>query len=103
MIHVLATIELADGQRDAFLGEFRKIVPLVRAEPGCLEYGPAIDLTTDIPNQAGQRGNVVTVIEKWESVAALEKHLVAPHMVEYRGKVKGMVVRSELRILESAA
>ncbi|MBI1900933.1 MAG: antibiotic biosynthesis monooxygenase [Planctomycetia bacterium] len=102
MIHVLATIEIAAGQRDAFLAEFRKIVPLVGAEPGCLEYGPAIDLTTSIPNQAGPRENAVTVIEKWASVSALEKHLVAPHMVEYRGKVKGMVVRSDLRILEPA-
>ena len=102
MIHVLATIEIAAGRREAFLAEFRKIVPLVRAEPGCLDYGPAIDVVTSIPNQAGPRDNAVTVIEKWESVAALEKHVVAPHMVEYRGKVKGMVVRSELRILEPA-
>ena len=43
MIHVIATIDLVEGQRAAFLKEFHALVPLVRAEAGCLEYGPAID------------------------------------------------------------
>jgi len=38
MIHVIATIELAEGKRQAFLAEFRKLVPLVKAEAGCLAY-----------------------------------------------------------------
>jgi quinol monooxygenase YgiN len=37
MIHVIATIGLQKGQREAFLQEFRRVVPLVRAEAGCLE------------------------------------------------------------------
>ncbi|HAB11390.1 MAG TPA: antibiotic biosynthesis monooxygenase, partial [Planctomycetaceae bacterium] len=41
MIFVLATIELAEGRRDDFLAAFQQVVPLVRAEEGCLEYGPA--------------------------------------------------------------
>ena len=43
MIHVIATVQLAPGTRGPFLEEFRKVVPLVRAEDGCLEYGAAID------------------------------------------------------------
>ena len=35
MIHVIATIEVAPGRREAVLAEFHKIVPLVRAESGC--------------------------------------------------------------------
>jgi quinol monooxygenase YgiN len=38
MIHVIATIELVEGQRAAFLKEFQALVPQVRAEVGCLEY-----------------------------------------------------------------
>ena len=34
MIHVIATIEVQPGRRAAFLAEFHRIVPLVRAAAG---------------------------------------------------------------------
>ena len=102
MIIVIATIEVAEGQREAFLAEFRQIIAPVRAEDGCIEYGPQIDIQTSIPAQGEARPNVVTVVEKWESIAALEAHLVAPHMLEYRGKVKDLIKGVKLKILESA-
>ena len=37
MIVVIATIEVHAAKREAFLAEFHKLVPLVRAEAGCLE------------------------------------------------------------------
>ena len=52
MIHVLATIELASGRRAEFLKEFHAIMPSVKAETGCMEYGPAVDTPTQIPAQA---------------------------------------------------
>ncbi len=100
MIHVLAQIELAPGARAAFLHEFHQIVPLVRAEPGCIEYGAAIDAATDIPMQAPPRTDVVTIVERWADVPALKAHLAAPHMHAYRPKVKEFVLRVELKILE---
>src|SRR5262245_20454422 len=100
MIHVFATIELVPGRRVAFLAEFRRIVPLVRAEAGCLEYGPAVDLATDIAAQVPPRDDVVMVVEKWESLDALKAHLTAPHMTEYRGRVKDMVVSAKLLNLQ---
>ena len=102
MIHVLATIELAPGVREQFLAEFRKIVPLVLAEQGCLEYGPTIDFPTAISAQIPLRENVATIVEKWASLADLERHLTAPHMVEYRQKVKGLVVKTTLQVLAPA-
>jgi quinol monooxygenase YgiN len=102
MIHVIATVQLHPGQRDAFLAEFHKIVPLVHAEAGCLEYGPTIDLPTDIPPQQPLRPDVVTVVEKWESLEHLKAHLTAPHMQEYRPKVKDLVVSTTLVILSPA-
>jgi quinol monooxygenase YgiN len=99
VIHVIATVELRDGKRDQFLGEFHRLVPLVRSEAGCLEYGPAIDVVTEIPAQVPIRENVVTVVEKWESLEALRAHLVAPHMVEYRGRVKDLVNKVQLQVL----
>lgn len=64
MIHVIATIELAPGKREAFLTEFRKLVPLVHQEAGCLDYGPTIDVASGIAAQAPPRNDVVTVVEK---------------------------------------
>jgi quinol monooxygenase YgiN len=100
MIHVLATIEIAPGKRDAFLAEFRKLVPEVKAEDGCLEYGPAIDAETDISTQAHIGENKVVVVEQWENIDALKAHSVAPHMQAYRARVKDYVKGMELRILE---
>ena len=60
MIHVIATIETAPGMRDDFLAAFAELVPDVRAEQGCIEYGPAVDLATSIGDQpaaAGKRGH----------------------------------------------
>ena len=100
MIVVLASIELNGGKREEFLAEFRRLVPLVRAEKGCIEYFPSVDHATHLPVQGPLRDDVVVVVEKWESVAALETHLIAPHMMAYRPKVKDFVKKVSLQILE---
>ncbi|NBV23812.1 MAG: antibiotic biosynthesis monooxygenase [Proteobacteria bacterium] len=102
MIHVLATIEVQPGTRDAFLREFHALMPLVHAEHGCIEYGPAVDVATSIPVQARIGDDAVVVIEKWADVAALEAHLKAPHMADYRVKVKPFVKGVTLRVLQPA-
>jgi len=102
MIHVIATVDLAPGTREKFLSEFRKLIPDVRAEAGCIEYGPAVDAETDIPIQFRLGADKVVVIEKWETVAALKAHGVAPHMQTYRAKVKDFVKGMELRVLSPA-
>lgn len=102
MIHVIATVELAPGTREKFLAEFRKVIPDVKAEAGCIEYGPAIDAETDIAIQAKIGNDRVVVIEKWETVAALKAHGVAPHMQAYRARVKEYVRGMELRVLSPA-
>ncbi|MCA9047307.1 MAG: antibiotic biosynthesis monooxygenase [Planctomycetaceae bacterium] len=98
MIVVIATIQCRPGTREQFLAEFHRIVPEVLRENGCIEYGPTVDAETPLSNQSRDTDRV-TIVEKWESVAALEAHLQAPHMTEYRPKVKDFVVSSELRVL----
>ncbi len=102
MLHVIATIEVAEGKRAAFLAEFRQVVPLVRAEDGCLEYGAAIDVPTAIAAQAPVREDAVVVVEKWATLDALRAHLAAPHMAEYRQRVAGLVRAVSLQILQPA-
>ena len=102
MLHVIAMIEIWPGRRADFLVEFHKVVPQVRAEAGCLEYGPTVDVDTGIGAQAPLRADVVTVVEKWESLAHLQAHLAAPHMDAYREAVKDLVAGMTLYILEPA-
>ena len=101
MIHVLAQIETLPDHRDDFLAEFAQVAILVREEAGCIEYGAAVDTPTDISvqNQLGE--NAVLIIEKWESVEHLEAGLfVAPHMSQYRIRVRPHVKGVMLRVLE---
>ena len=44
----------------------------------------------------------MTVVEKWESLDALNAHLVAPHMLSYREKVKVLVKGVSIQVLEPA-
>jgi quinol monooxygenase YgiN len=61
-----------------------------------------VDVPTSISAQGTPRQDVVTVVEKWESIEALEAHLMAVHMLEYRERVKALVVSASLQILEPA-
>jgi quinol monooxygenase YgiN len=92
MIHVIVFIQVHEGKREAFIEEFQKIVPTVRAEQGCVDYQWTVDV--DIPGIdmfPPPDPNRVTIIERWENVDALEAHAVAPHMAEYRPKVKDYI------------
>ena len=100
MIFVIATIEVKPGKRDAFLAEFHKNRPNVQAEKGCIEYSPTVDVKTDIKAQIPPRENAVTVVEKWQSLQALQAHLVAPHMATYRERVKDYVVGVTRHVLD---
>jgi quinol monooxygenase YgiN len=77
---------------------FCELVPLVRAEEGCIDYGPAIDVDTPIASKPA-RADVVTVVEKWESVSALQAHLAAPHMKQFRDRVKEIALGVEIQVL----
>ena len=99
MIHVLATIELHPGTRDAFLSELSRVAPQVRAEDGCIEYGATIDVASGLPAQVPVRPDGVIVVEKWLNLDALSAHLGASHMRAYRERVKAFVIRTTLQVL----
>jgi len=102
MIHVIAFVTTKPGQRDAILREFHQILPKVHAEKGCIEYAPAID-TEGAPGVQTKLGqDAFAVVEKWESVETLAAHLIAPHMADYRAKVKDMIATTVLSILSPA-
>jgi len=102
MIHVIATLEFEPGKRDFVLAEFRKIIALVQAESRCLEYTPAVDAETSMGFQHKIGPDSLMVIERWETLQALQAHDVAPHMQQYRAKVKQYVRGREIRVLTAA-
>jgi quinol monooxygenase YgiN len=102
MICVLATIETVAGRRDDLADVFRDLTPKVRAEKGCIEYTPMIDTPSGLAAQGPLRENVLVVVEKWESVAALQAHLNTPHMAEFGKQTAALRVGISLQVLEAA-
>ena len=101
MINVIASIRVKAGKRSKFLEVFKSNVPNVREEKGCIEYLPTVDIDADLPPQVLDE-NVVTIIEKWESLEALRDHLVAPHMLAYKEKVQDIVEGLSVKVLQEA-
>lgn len=101
MIHVIASIQVKNGQVSEFLEIFKSNMPAVLKENGCIEYVPAVDVPTDLPPQE-KYDHVVTVIEKWNSLEDLTAHMSAPHMLAYREKTKALVEKTSVRILTQA-
>ena len=101
MIHVLASIQVKPGKKNVFLEIFKTNVPNVLHEEGCVEYSPAVDTDAGLPPQVLNE-NIVTIIEKWETLENLEAHLKAPHMLAYREKVQDLVEGTSLKVLTDA-
>ncbi|MBM3262034.1 MAG: antibiotic biosynthesis monooxygenase [candidate division Zixibacteria bacterium] len=101
MISVLAFIRVNPGKAKDFLEAFADNVGNVRAENGCIEYFATVDIDTGLSIQE-LNADLVTVIEKWESLDALRAHLAAPHMAVYREKVKDIVEGVSLKVLKEA-
>lgn len=101
MIHVVASISVKEGRIPEFLEIFKDNISNVLAEKGCIEYGPTIDVDSDLAIQVSDP-SIVTIIEKWESLDDLKAHLTAPHMLVYREKVAGIVEGLSLKLLKPA-
>src|SRR3990170_636197 len=102
MVHVIAVITAKPGKRAQILEHFRANVPNVAVEPGCIEYGAAVDAEGAPPIQAKWGADTFLVIEKWESMDALKAHAAAPHMAAYAAKVKDMIASRVIHILSPA-
>ena len=101
MIYVIATIKAKTGQRQALLRCIQENLSNVHAEVGCVEYQPMIDTESSLGAQELDE-NIVTMVEKWETMPNLNDHAVAPHMLEYREKVKDIVESVSLKVLTAA-
>jgi quinol monooxygenase YgiN len=102
MIHVIAILTAQPGKLAEVLAAFRENVPLVRGETGCIEYAAAVD-TPDVGRLQTRLGpDSFAVIEKWESLEALQAHGQAPHMAAYGARVKDMMLSRVIHVLSPA-
>ncbi|HIM12646.1 TPA: antibiotic biosynthesis monooxygenase [Candidatus Poribacteria bacterium] len=101
MICVIATIKTKTGQRQALLACIQDNLSNVHAEVGCVEYQPMVDTESSLGAQELDEDAVV-MVEKWETMSDLNAHSVAPHMLEYREKVKDIVESVSLKVLTTA-
>jgi quinol monooxygenase YgiN len=102
MIHVVAIITAKPGQRENILEAARANVPAVRAEDGCIEYGPTIDAEGLGGFQTKFGPDTFVVMEKWRDAQALKAHAAAPHMAAYGAKVKDMISSRVIHVLSPA-
>ena len=101
MINVIASIHIKEGRLSEFIEIFKSNIPNVLEEKGCIEYVPTVDVPTGLPPQE-LNNNVVTIIEKWDSLEDLKAHLLAPHMLAYKENVKDLVDKLSLKVLGEA-
>ncbi|HEY5896714.1 MAG TPA: putative quinol monooxygenase [Burkholderiales bacterium] len=99
MVHVIAVITAKPGKREELLGHFRANVAAVRAEQGCIEYGAAVDAPE---SQAKYGPDTIVIIEKWQSMEALQAHGRAPHMATWRANTKDLLAERAVHILSPA-
>jgi quinol monooxygenase YgiN len=102
MIHVVAIITAKPGLRACIVEHFHANVQAVRAESGCIKYGPVVDADNAIAAQTRAGPDTFFVIEKWASMDALKAHAAAPHMAAYAAKVREMIAGRTVHVLSGA-
>ena len=99
MIHVIAIITAQTGKRAELLEAFSKIVPLVHAEQGCVEYQPVTDASDAGDMQTALGADSFMVVEKWASMDDLKAHSASVHMAEYGKSAGHMVAGRTIHVL----
>ena len=77
---------------DAVKAELEKLIPVTRAEAGCIQY----DLHRDNENPAH-----FLFYENWESRELWQTHMNAPHLAAYLKATEGMVAEFTLHEMSS--
>jgi quinol monooxygenase YgiN len=101
MLHILVTMQIKDGSMEEFLAICAELRPLVLQEKGCLAYEYTREVPSPLGIQEPLETNRITLIERWESLEALQAHLEAPHMKQAGPRMKDLRSSVTARVLES--
>lgn len=98
MINVIATMKLNPGCREPFIELVKGLTAPVRAEEGCIEYLPAVDIDSGVFNQSHDEDRVI-IVEKWSNLDTFHAHRDAPHVLEYKESTRDMVADMSIMVL----
>ncbi|SDW92179.1 Quinol monooxygenase YgiN [Lutibacter oricola] len=79
---IVARILVKEGERDFVKAELLKLIPITRAEKGCINY----DL-----HQDNQNPNLFLFHENWENRELWQEHMENEHLAEYLKVTDGAV------------
>lgn len=79
---IVANIHAKAGKIDLVKAELEKLVPITRAENGCVQY----DLHQDNENSAH-----FMFYENWESRELWQTHMNAPHLAAFGAATEGAI------------
>lgn len=79
---IIANIQAKPEQIDLVKAELEKLIPISRAEPGCIDY----DLHQDNEDPAH-----FLFYENWESRELWQAHMAQPHLADFLAATEGMV------------
>ena len=99
MIRVVVVITAKPGRREELLSAFLANAPTVRAERGCIEYAPFLDVEGFGAPQSKIGPDSCAILETWESAEALKAHIAAPHMAVYAAKTKDLIASRVIHVL----
>ncbi|MEM7528233.1 MAG: putative quinol monooxygenase [Pseudomonadota bacterium] len=91
---ILAQITAQPGKEGLVRSELEKLVPITRAEAGCLQY----DLHLDTENPG-----FFVFYENWETRALWQTHMNAPHLAAYMTATEGAVASFTLNEMTKIA
>jgi quinol monooxygenase YgiN len=102
MIYGIVSVRVKPGKVQEFIDLFKSVAATVRKEKGCVQYVPAVDFETGLPPQTLDK-NVVTILEKWETLEALQAHLAMPYMADFFAKQEPLVEETvSMKMLKEA-
>ena len=87
MLTIVANIHANPGQVALVKAELEKLIPITRAEEGCIQY----DLHQDNDNPAH-----FMFYENWDSRDLWQAHMNAPHLADYQKATEGAIVEFTL-------
>ncbi len=79
---ILAQITATPGKEALVRAELEKLVPITRAERGCIQYDLHIDTKTP---------GLFVFYENWESRELWQTHMNAPHLAVYMSATEGAI------------
>jgi quinol monooxygenase YgiN len=102
MVYIIAFTKVKPGKRSEFIDMFKRdLIPKTLKEKGCIQYLLTVDMDTNDSFQEKDE-NIVTTIETWKSMEALQDHLASPHVKSFQKIAEGITEGLSARILQEA-